>query len=153
MKYRLSLLIFLSTLSLVGTAQTCGPFAYYNMNNNMLDSSLSGGNDGTPVNVTATAERNGNALGAYLFNGTSSRIDLPSDFDFGNRTWCLWVRPDTLLSTTQVIFDSDHNGIQFGQTQVLVWNNSGDEILFMVGTTSVGFPIAVGEWIHIALVV
>ncbi len=56
----------------------CGLVAYYNFNNGNLNDSSGNGNNINFSNATPTTDRFGNPNNAYLFNGTSDYISVPS---------------------------------------------------------------------------
>jgi hypothetical protein len=56
-----------------------GLVGYWGFNANTNDES-GNNNHGTPTNVTLTTDRFGNSNSAYLFNGSTSKIQVNTDF-------------------------------------------------------------------------
>ncbi len=128
--------------------------AYYPLNGNYFDSS---GNNLNAIwhGVTPAPDRFGIPNRAYHFNGISQWLELPGDFDFPKRTWSLWFYADTIKTGYHSIFDADHNGLQYAQTEMFLHESNGVDSLYMaVGDASTGIKIAVNEkqWYHVALV-
>jgi hypothetical protein len=89
-----------------------GLVANYQFNGNADDSSGLG-NNATPVNVLYTADRNGVANSAPLFNGSNGYVGYPDSL-FGPATtgftWSLWVNPDTDAGSGTVMNHGAING-------------------------------------------
>jgi hypothetical protein len=80
--------------ALYGTTLTSGLMAYYPFTGNANDSS---GNNNNPTfnNATLTTDRFGNANKAYLFNGTTSYMQIPNSSTLNSNTGlslCAWVK-------------------------------------------------------------
>ena len=106
---------------------TTGLVASYDFNGNANDLS-SNGNNGTINGATLTTDRFGNANSAYLFNGSSSYIDVmnSSSLNFSNNisfSISSWIK----LSGS----NSNYSGI------VSKMDNSGNGYQFIVGNNSV----------------
>ena len=69
--------------------------AYYPFNTNALDMS-GNGNDGTINGANLTTDRFGAANSAFLFDGISDNIELPSDFDYVERTVTFWFNATSI---------------------------------------------------------
>jgi len=63
-----------------------GLVAYYNFNGGTLNDSSGYGNNITFNNATQTSDRHGNANNAYLFNGTSSYMQVPNSASLNPNT-------------------------------------------------------------------
>jgi gliding motility-associated-like protein len=91
-----------------------GLVALYLFNGNANDES--GNNWGAnPVGAQLTTDRCGNANSAYLFNGISDYLPLPSAFDFPERTVNLWF--NTFTTVIGVIYECDNPMLNYGQTE------------------------------------
>lgn len=118
--------ILFITISNFGYTQTLTDSlkAWYTNNGNALDMS-GNGNDGNVNGATLTTDRFGNINSAYSFNGVSNNIELPSDFDYPEKTIALWFNATTIGTTTGGIYNSDHNSITFGLTGLNVKEVAG----------------------------
>ena len=93
---------------------TDGLVAWYPFNGNANDES-GNGNDGVIDGATPISDRYAIENAAYSFNGESSYILVESDFDFNERSVCLWAR--ALNIEYSMIYDTDHNSLDYGLTQ------------------------------------
>jgi len=128
--------------------------AWYKLDNNAND--FSGNNyNGTIHGATPTSDRFGNPNSALYFNGTSNYIDLPSDFDYSQRTLSLWLKASVFPTSTSIIYTSDHGGLQYGATTILANQNSGvNEIVHIIGTNGYHYQnVLTNTWYHLAIVV
>jgi len=82
-----------------------GLVAYYPFNGNANDES-GNGNNGTVNGATMTADRNGNANGAYYFDGSSNVILVDYQLPLHTFSIALWVKPDDIDSG---LFEADQN--------------------------------------------
>ena len=91
------------TISATPANMEDGLVAYYPFNGNASDAS-GNGFDGVEQNVTATADRFGNANSALLFNGSSSDVEVTNIFPMLNeQTVAVWVNPATLNGYQPII--------------------------------------------------
>ncbi|RFS16148.1 LamG domain-containing protein [Emticicia sp. C21] len=156
----------------VPTANLVG---YWGFNGNANDDS-GNNNHGTPTNVFLTSDRFGNENSAYLFNGSTSRIDITNAFfnvGWESFTISCWTYSTSFLNPnnyndSQVIINTDpHNGIAitlygennpfseyFDNKYVFLagsWpNNRGWDIVQYEGYSNTLKTI--NNWNHVALV-
>lgn len=94
-----------------------GLVACYQFNGNTADSS-GNGNDGTPVNVSYTTDRNGFANSAVRLNGSNGYIKYPDSLmgpTTTGFTWSIWTLPDAgvgELYTNNEWWVMDHGAVQ-----------------------------------------
>lgn len=151
-KHYLSALVFLLFSAFTLTAQT--PFASYPLDGNAFDvsGSWSGVVNGSP---DPTTNRFSRASSALVFNGTTDYIDLPSDFDFPERTIIVWFNVSGLPGGNgNTIYGSDHAGIQNGNTYILVYNVGGLPTLRLGTGANASFETTVNlnTWYQAAIV-
>ncbi len=111
---------------------TNGLVGWWKMNGNA--NSEVGTVNGTPFNVTPTAGQNGQANGAYSFNGTNSYIQVPAGFaDFTNGvSVSVWIKPAATANA-----NGNHRIIHFGST--LSSNNDSFMLYDLAITSTLGF--------------
>lgn len=121
--------------------------AYYPFNGNVNDES---GNEyhGSAVSATLTTDRFGNENSAYLFDGYNDLIMLPTDFDYKNRTICVWFNAESIGYHSR-IFSVDHAGLEHGNTKIMVNHGSAADYLSMtkwVPSTHYNIGISKEAW-------
>jgi hypothetical protein len=128
---KLFLTITLSSFCLLAQAQipTNGLNAYWPFDSNANDYS-GNNNNGTVMNAVPTTDRFGNPNRAYAFDGTSSKIDVPSSstIDMANTqdfTIAFWMKSDA--NNVDAVTLSKH---VYGS-----WNG----YVFNVSTTNIGY--------------
>jgi hypothetical protein len=127
--------------------------AHYPFSGNANDTSGNNFNGIAQNGVTPAADRNNNPNSAYQFDGIDDMIDLPSDFDYPERTWAMWFYADTITTSMQVLVDADHAGLQHGQTEIALIEDSAINKLYLaVGLNEFYLTINEDEWYHVALV-
>lgn len=126
----ISLLIFMQMSANAQIPQR-GLIAYYPFNSS-ANNVVSGIFNGTTSNVLVSQGRD-SANTCYTFNGTSSKILIPSNFDFLPRTINLWfnANPSADYSDWRFIYESDNANIQKGLLELVVRNNLGKLYLFV----------------------
>ena len=84
-------------LSAIAQIPTNGLVAYYPFNGNAKDSS-GNGNNGSVNGATLTTDRFGNCNSAYLFDGVSNYISLPTSklINLNTYSYSLWVMPTAI---------------------------------------------------------
>lgn len=154
---------------------TNGLVGYWGFNNNAND--LSGNNNnGLPTNITLTTDRFGIQNSAYLFNGSTSRIDINNAFfniGWNSYTISCWTNSSSLNNSnnyndSHVVFNtSPHNGIaitMYGNNNPFYnyWDNkyvflAGSQpnqrnwdIVYSNGNTNINRTI--NTWNHLVLV-
>ena len=93
-----------------------GLVGWYPFNGSANDSS-GNGNNGTAASVTPVADRFGNQGGAYQFNGSTSEVLLPNNFQTQSLTICAWYYV-TQVGYDRAIFmeyKDANNRLKFGQ--------------------------------------
>jgi hypothetical protein len=111
-----SFLFLLTQFRLVAQIPDAGLVGWYPFNGTVNDSS-GNGNNGTAASVTPVADRFGNQSGAFQFNGSTSEVLLPNNFQTQSLTVCAWYY------VTQVGYDravfmeykDANNRLKFGQ--------------------------------------
>src|SRR5579862_3422480 len=131
---------------------TQGLVLYYPFNGNVLDQSGSG-NNGTPVNVGFTADRNGTANGACLLNGTNSYVAYP-DSVFGPTTpgftFSIWLKGNAVQNGGTAIYKGSVNGeagLGFSGTNYSFGVKLADGTAPTITTSGTA-----GIWTHVACV-
>lgn len=129
--------------------------AWYKLDGNAIDSS-GNGNNGTLYGTALTTDHMGNANSALYFNGTSDHIDLPSEFDYPERTISVWVKASAMaVGDGYQVYDSDNPSLLYGHTMISVTNQSGvNKIAFAVGLNCIYYLNEVPDtWYHVVGVV
>ncbi len=140
--------LFLSTWSLSQVPSyvpTTDLVSWFSFNGNTND--ISGnGNNATNSGASLTSDRFGNQNSAYVFNGTSSRIDLNLSFDHSQRSISVWLNTSSLSSVIQSAFDNDYPGLNYGHSIVAVMPTT-NYLLGQAGTTSCSsFTVSANTW-------
>ena len=142
----------------IALGQTNCLAAHYKLDGNAADSS-GNGKHGILHGTTSAFDRFGNANQARHFNGVSDYIDLPSAFDYNQRTLSLWMYvelyPNTGATTPgSYAFISDNPNMQYGATGLFVNNVSGvNQILHLLGGNANYYTNATTNiWYHAAIV-
>jgi hypothetical protein len=149
MKKIITLILFtMFSLNILAQNINAGLQAWYPLNMNALDAS--GNNLNGIVNgATLTSDRFGNANSAYLFDGVNNTIALPFDFDYPNRTISMWINVSSFPSLPNygTLYDSDHNGLQYGKTAFTVYTEGGQKkISYNYGNTLAKVNAALNTW-------
>lgn len=92
--------------------------------------------NGLNFGAVLSTDRFGNNNGAYSFNGTNSRIELPVQFNENQRTVNFWFYPEASQNSNEAIFGNDHQGLSFGMT-IVSYNPTINQV-----TTSAGGAIS-----------
>lgn len=115
-----------------------------------------GSNNGTIVGANLVADRLGNPSSAYSFNGTSDYIEIPTNFDFPEKTVCLWFKANSITSTLGTIFTMDDPTLVHGNMAAVTKEVSGVDYIMLCAAGNASFcydyPIAEGTWYHLAMV-
>jgi len=128
--------------------------AYYPFNGNANDES-GNENHGTVIGATLTTDRFGNENSAYVFDGDNDMIELPTDFDYENRTICTWFNAD-IISLYNRIISIDHPDLQYGSSKIQVNNINAKDKLQMVkwiANEQFQYNIAEDQWYFASFVV
>lgn len=145
----------IDSLFVLGAIPGC-MIADYNFSGDASDVS-SNSFDGTNNGATLTNDRYNDLNSAYNFDGSNDYIDLPSDFDFPQRTINVWFRAETSSTTQSVIYDCDHPGLSNGSTKMYIWEyNSETSLIMSVGNSGLAFhnePINLNQWYMATMVV
>ncbi|MCB9208123.1 MAG: T9SS type A sorting domain-containing protein [Ignavibacteriales bacterium] len=107
--------------------------AYYPFNGNANDES---GNflHGTVYGSTLDKDRNNSDNSSFYFDGINNFISLPTDFDFPERTICLWFNFHDFTSDQGIIYTSDHPELNFSSSKMLIRDiNNEAQLEYYVG--------------------
>lgn len=146
MRFLLVCCLFFSTVSIAQVNLTNGLVAYYQFSGNANDAS--GNNiNGSVVNATLTTDRFGNSNSAYLFDGSSSYIQLPYSnlYNFspsGSFSISVWLQPqlNSLYGAQALVVKSPPNS----NYHASFWNY-GSYLLndkFMTGYSNTNFLVS-----------
>ena len=115
-------------------AQINSPIALYKLDGTANDFSGNAYN-GTAENVLYGLNQNGTVNSAAIFNGTSSKVMLPDDFDYNLRSINAWIYCDAFpTSASGNVYNSDHNNLSYGNSIIAVQNiNGNNKIAFVQG--------------------
>lgn len=113
--------------------------------------------NGTINGATDTTDRFNNTNAAYHFDGVNDYIELSTDFDYTKRTINVWFKADTITTTINLIYDSDHANLQYGNTHIwVVETNNVKELRYMHGGSAAARheePINEKQWYMATIVV
>ena len=104
---------------------------------------------GTVFGPSLTTDRMGNPNAAYLFDGINDYIDLNYDFDYQLRSINVWFNAYSIhTGQSDVIYDTDHSGLQFGPNKIRVIDQGGKKLRMNAGagTTIQNFDINQNQW-------
>lgn len=126
--------------------------AWYHFDGNTLDCS-GNSHHATNYGATPTQDRHGNPNAAMHFDGIANYVSCPDDYDFQQRTICLWFKPETFPTSGGVIYTVDHGSLQYGLTKLMVGQELGiNRIAFGVASNIYYYENATtGTWYHLAL--
>lgn len=139
--------IFLA-VGVVDAQPSAGLVAWYTLDNDSLavDSS---GVSGPAILVGApssAADRRGSPQAALLLDG-DDYVRLPSDYDLLEQTISIWFYRDSKPPFTEVIYDSDHGGLQFGSFKIVANSGNGGQLRFNQGGGILNIqPFPSGRW-------
>ncbi len=130
-------------------------YASYLLNGNVADSSgnkLNGTKVGTPKDTTNRFNQSGKALN---FNGTTDYIDLPESFDYQERSVTAWFNFTGLpAGNGNMVYSSDNNNLQYGNTGIQVYNVGGAPTLRIGGANNFyQTPVQLNTWYYAAVVI
>ena len=103
--------------------------AYYTLNGNADDSSGNGYN-GLAVQTKPDSNRFGVDSSALRFNGYSSYVLIPFEFDYPQKTISFWFYADTISNNVSDIYDSDNPNLKYGLSCIKIQNINGNNTLF-----------------------
>jgi Concanavalin A-like lectin/glucanases superfamily len=143
----------IGTAPVTDVTVNCDLLVYFPFSGNANDES-GYGHDGVVSGATLTADRSGNANGAYGFSSDATvQATEPVGFLPVNgepRTLAAWLKPTQSNSALDVVFwgAGDCTGLQFGL------GDNGDNAAFWGGCDdySSALPLPVGEWTFVAVV-
>ena len=125
---------------------TDGLVAWYPFNGNVNDEFASLNGSGSPSAFTTGVS--GIPLSAAFFTGNQI-VDLPSSFDFAERSFSAWIKPASW--SWQLIFSVDHPGLNHGMSNIgLGHPDNPTSIGLQLGGPSDRAPWFLDEWIHVA---
>jgi len=134
--------------SLTEVLPTQGLVAYYPFNGNANDES-GNGNNGTVNGATLTTDRFGRANRAYSFDGTSSRIEMGTWFNYQVFTISLWVDPGYSQVTYADIIENNHTE---SRSWVIQQNGVITNQMYFGCLDTVSFVLAANSWQHLVAV-
>jgi len=147
--------LFLTISNFVFANAICPEVGLYNFKNSLNNSSSQGSSlNGTQSTaISYSTGYDGSASSAATFNGTSSRFLLPSEFDFPQRTWAIWVNAALIDNQYRIVIDADNPSLVNAQTQLFVNKvNNENRLTMSIGANSVFAVINANEWYHVAIV-
>jgi len=111
-----SFFLLMARGSLFSQVPTAGLVAWYSFNGTVNDSS-GNGNDGTATSLTPTADRFNRQEGAYQFDGSTSEVLLPNNFQTHSQTICAWYYVAQAGNDRAVFMEyrDNSNRLKFGQ--------------------------------------
>lgn len=148
-----NLLVILIAFSWSAFSQT--PYAYYPLDGNAIDVSghnLNGTITGLP---TATTNRYNQSAKALNFNGTTDYIELPSDFDFPNRTVIVWFYASSVGSANSenLVYSNDNPTLQNGFSAIYAfYDGIGSTIHIQSDNITYYAAINLNTWYQAAVV-
>ncbi len=146
----ITLILLLSSITL--SAQHPCMVAWYKFDGNALDNS-GNSNHATNYGATNTVDRFGGSSSAYYFNGSTNYVQCPDDFDFQQRTYSVWIKPETFNSNGEVIYASDHSALNYGLTKIMVGVYNGKNVLIMGVASNIFYyeKVYANQWVHAAM--
>ncbi|HYG51158.1 MAG TPA: LamG-like jellyroll fold domain-containing protein [Flavobacteriales bacterium] len=124
----------------------------YPFNGNANDAT--GSYNGTVNGATLTTDRFGNSNSAYNFDG-DDYIQVNEEFDYPEKTVCLWFNAGPTTSTGGCIFNMDNPTLIHGNMGATVFSSGSDHYLhvFAGGTTANQFDVLINtnQWYHLAM--
>ena len=155
MRTKLYFIAFLALIFTTQIAQSQCLKAWYKLDGNGDD--FSGNNyDGTVTGTTLTTGHDGTPNSAMFFDGINDKIDLPSNFDYPNRTVSLWFKADLIPYPRRIVYACDNEYINYGITAITVIDSAGVNRIAFHGAGSVYHytnDVTTGTWYHVALVI
>ncbi len=162
------LLLLIGFASLTMNAQvptyvpTNGLVGYWPLSGNTND--ISGNaNNGVNNGATLTTDRFGNTNSAYLFNGTSSYINVPNSASLqfnGGITFSTWFNASSIpvgaVNSTSYIMSKGADGgtpyswisyLDTGELSLRMWNNSSLNNGAVISNSQ--FPISLNRWYNV----
>lgn len=127
----------------------------YTFNGSAVDGT--GTNNGTLNGAVAAPDRNGVPNSALNFDGVNDYIQIAEDFDYPERTICVWFKAESITTTFTNIFNIDSPSLTYGFVNAAIYNPSGtDLVIVSVGGPSSGVSIThainLNQWYHLAVV-
>lgn len=139
------------------TAQSNCLIAHYKLDGDVIDQSVNS-LDGSNHGASSTSDRYGNPNGAFYFDGFSDYLELPSDFDFYERTLSMWINVEEYPTTGipnpgSYPFISDNSSLQYGVTGVYINRIAGvNQLMHLAGANLNYYTNAVtNTWYHVVL--
>jgi len=128
--------------------------AYYPLNGNADDSSGNGYN-GLAVQTKPDSNRFGVDSSAISFNGYSSYVFIPFEFDYPQKTISFWFYADTIDNETRNIYVSDNPNLKYGLSKISIQNINGNNTLFyqLSNVTYETIITKPKEWHFVAMVI
>ncbi len=124
------------------------------------------GNDAVVHGAILGEDRNGNPAGAYYFDGLDDYIELNDDFDYPNRSVCLWFRaikvpvwiPGYKDLSLDILYTSDHPDLKYGLTKLWISKMDDVDMVFFHngGATNIddfAYEIIPNQWNFVVITV
>lgn len=127
--------------------------AYYPLNGN-ADDSYGNGYNGLAVQTKPDSNRFGVDSSALSFNGTSSYVNIPYEFDYPTKTISFWFYADTIDNNFRNIYVSDNPNLKYGLSKISIQNiNENNTLLYQSSNyTYDTLLINSKEWHFVAMV-
>lgn len=123
-------LTFIFSFFIIASLCAQSPYAYYPLQGNGNDTTSNHFNGTIRGPLVLGTDQYGQTDGAMMFDGDSNYIILPTNFDLPYRTVITWFKATTVshVSTENVIYMSDNSNIQYGMTNICLYD-SGNYVL------------------------
>ena len=130
---------------------TDGLVSFYKFQGNSKDDV--GDNDGIDFNTSYSEKVPGQPNKVLALNGVNSYVNLGTPFDYEAMSISVWFNVHEIESIFDLIYTSDHPGLNYGLLSIAVRNDSGvDNLYFNVSGQNVTVPIEKDRWYHVVIV-
>jgi hypothetical protein len=131
-----------------------GLIAYYTCDGTANDQTGNGFN-ATPVNLSLTNDRFGNAQSAYYFPAKGSYLEIPHVFDISQETWSysLWFRIDNYHADGMGLLETQYSSGAFWDIPFYISYSNKCLKTYNGAMVSSGYNLETGVWYHGVLVI
>jgi hypothetical protein len=128
-----------------------GLVSYYDFQGNADDKF--GTNEGIEFNTAYLENTPKVDNKVLLLNGLNSYVDLQTPFDYEEMTISVWFNAQKFNSVFDLIYTSDHPGLEFGLLSIATRNDNGvNNLYFNVSGQNVTVEIDEYLWYHVTIV-